>query len=132
MISIRMLGLDENKPYKYEKETYDIYKPKPIKPINEQFKPTHNLDDYCGEYTNKGYGTIKITKENNQLYITFPAFKFALEHQKFDNFTTRPTNELPQQMNPEFDFNFNLNEKGEIKELVMYTQEGVIFKKGKN
>lgn len=133
MISIRMLGLDENKPYKYEKEIYDIYKPTPVKSINEQFKPTHSLDDYCGQYTNKGYGTIKITKENNQLYIAFPAFKFFFEHQKFDSFTTKPTNELPQQMNPEFDFKFNLDyNNGEIKELVMDIQGGVVFKKDKN
>lgn len=129
MISIRMLGLDENKPYKYEKEIYDIYKPTAVKAINEQFRPTHNLDAYCGEYTNKGYGTIKITHENGNLYATLPTFTFVLEHQKYDSFVSKLINEVPQQMNPEFDFKFNLDYKGEISELVMNIQGGVIFKR---
>ncbi|MFT3920143.1 serine hydrolase [Cloacibacterium sp.] len=129
MISIRMLGLDESKPYKYEKEVYDVYKPVAIKSINQQFKPTHTLDDYCGEYSNKGYGTIKITQEDGNLFAIFPTFKFVLEHQKYDSFVSRLINEVPQQMNPEFDFKFNLGYNGEVKELVMDLQGGIIFEK---
>ncbi|MFT3740538.1 MAG: serine hydrolase [Breznakibacter sp.] len=131
MISIRMLGLHNKKAYGYEKEIHDIIKPENINPLNENKPTTHNLDSYCGEYTNKGYGTIKITKENDQLYITFPTFKFALEHLQFDRFKSKLINDVPQQMNPEFTFNFNLDYRGDIKELVMDVQDGVVFKKSK-
>ena len=131
MISMRMLGLNQNEPYKYEMERYDIAKPKDINPINERFKPTHSLNSYCGEYTNKGYGTIKVVQEENDLYVIFPAFKFALEHKKYDSFESKLVSEIPQQMNPEFDFKFNQNFNGEIKELVMDIQGGVVFEKRK-
>lgn len=129
MLSMRMLGLDYNKPYKYELERYDIAKPQKINSINDKYKPTRNLDSYCGEYINKGYGTIKVVKENKNLYVVFPAFKFALEHQKYDSFESKLVNEIPQQMNPEFDFKFNQDFNGEIEELVMDIQGGVIFEK---
>lgn len=131
MISIRMLGLDHQKPYSYEKEQYDIIKPdKNIQTvINEKKRSTHDLDAYCGEYSNKGYGTFIISKEGNSLYITFPTFKFILVHRQYDLFSSKLTEEVPQQMNPDFDFNFTLDDKGNVNGVVMDMQGGTTFKK---
>ncbi|AZB33578.1 serine hydrolase [Chryseobacterium bernardetii] len=131
MISIRMLGLDQHKPYPYEKEQYDIVKPdkNTRTAINEKKKPTHDLDFYCGEYSNKGYGTFNISREGNNLYITFPTFKFILVHQQYDLFSSKLAEEVPQQMNPDFDFNFTLDDKGNVDGVVMGMQGGTTFKK---
>ncbi|WP_336960373.1 serine hydrolase [Chryseobacterium contaminans] len=131
MISIRMLGLDDNKPYAYEKEQYDIIKPDKDMNIviNEKKRPTHDLDSYCGEYTNKGYGTFKISRSGNNLFVTFPGFKFILIHKQYDLFSSKLTEDVPQQMNPDFDFNFNLDNKGNVSEVVMDMHGGITFKK---
>lgn len=130
MLALRMLGLDYNKPYSYEKEIHDISKPeKYFKLINENEKPTHAMDSYCGEYENMGYGIIKVVKEGDKLYAVFPAFRFALEHKQYDYFRLKFTEEFPQQMNPDLNFGFRLNSKGEISELEMDIQRGIIFKK---
>ena len=133
MIAIRMLGLDNNKPYSYEKEQYDILKPdKTVKTIiNEKKKPTHDLDSYCGEYSNKGYGTFIVSREGNNLYVTFPTFRFILVHQQYDLFSSKLTEEVPQQMNPDFDFNFTLDDKGNVDGVIMDMQRGTTFKKVK-
>ena len=65
-----------------------------LKPVNEIKQPTHDLDSYCGEYENKGYGIIKIVKEDNKLYAVFPAFKFLLEHSHYDYFRLKFTEEF--------------------------------------
>ncbi|MDV3508831.1 hypothetical protein CMU89_14950 [Elizabethkingia anophelis] len=133
MLALRMLGMDHNKPYHYEKEIHDISKPdEHIKPVNENKKPTHALDSYCGEYENKGYGTIRIVKEDDKLYAVFPAFKFVLEHSQYDYFRLKFTEEFPQQMNPDFNFNFSLNSKGEVSGLEMDIHRGTVFKKVNN
>ncbi|MCL8538706.1 serine hydrolase [Chryseobacterium gallinarum] len=131
MISIRMLGLDHGKPYSYEKSISDIAKPhKRIRTaINEKKKPTHDLDLYCGEYFNKGYGTLTIVKEGNNLYVRFPTFKFLLMHRQYDLFASELTEEVPQQMNPDFDFNFTLDDKGDINGVTMDMHGGITFRK---
>ncbi|MCS4301250.1 serine hydrolase [Chryseobacterium sp. BIGb0232] len=133
MIAIRMLGLDNNTPYSYEMEVNDILKPKKniSSSINEKKKPTHDLEAYCGEYSNKGYGTFTISKEKNNLYITFPTFKFILVHQRYELFSSKIIEEVPQQMNPDFDFNFILDDKGNVNGVTMDIQGGTIFKKTK-
>lgn len=131
MISIRMLGLDHGKPYSYEKGISDIAKPdKSIRTgINEKKKPTHDLDLYCGEYFNKGYGTFTVAKEGNNLYVRFPTFKFLLMHRQYDLFASALTEEVPQQMNPDFDFNFTLDDKGDINGVTMDMHGGITFRK---
>ncbi|WP_407505701.1 DUF3471 domain-containing protein [Elizabethkingia miricola] len=130
MLALRMLSLDHNKPYRYEKEIHDISKlEKEIKPFNENKRPTHAMDSYCGEYENKGYGVIKVVKEGNMLYAIFPAFRFALEHTQYDYFRLKFTEEFPQQMNPDLNLGFRLNSTGEVSELEMDILRGTIFKK---
>ncbi|MBB4807212.1 CubicO group peptidase (beta-lactamase class C family) [Chryseobacterium defluvii] len=130
MISDRMLGIDGGKPYTYEIERYDIVKPdNMIKPINNDKKPTHNLDAYCGKYNNPGYGTFEVKKEDGQLYAVFPDFRFRLEHQQYNTFLFKLTEDIPQQMNPDFELNFLIDSKGDISEVSMDIQKSTVFKK---
>jgi hypothetical protein len=130
MIANRMLGLDGNKPYKYEMERYDIVKPdNKILPFNQDKKPTHPLSDYCGKYSGNGFGTMEIKQEGDNLFVLFPAFKFRLQYKQFNTFQLKLTEDIPQQMNPDFEFNFIIGNDGNISSLTMDLNEGITFKK---
>lgn len=130
MIANRMLGVDSGKAYAYEMERYDIVKPdKVIKPVNDDKKPTHPLEDFCGRYHNEGYGTFEVEKEGQQLYALFPGFRFRLEHRQYNTFRFRLTEDIPQQMDPDFELNFPVDNKGSITEVDMDIQKSTVFKK---
>ncbi len=101
-----------------------------IKNINTSKKPTHDLTDYCGKYSNPGFGTFEIINENNNLFAVFKNYKFRLEHQNYDIFILKATEEIPQIMNPEFYLNFSLDYDGNISTVKINLQdEPVEFKK---
>ena len=62
----------------------------------------------------------------------FPAFRFARTYTIYDYFRLKFTEEeFPQQMNPDLNFGFRLNSKGEVSELEMDIQRGTIFQEDK-
>ncbi|ASK29977.1 hypothetical protein CEY12_07585 [Chryseobacterium sp. T16E-39] len=131
MISNRMLGLDGQKSYAYTKEIYDIKKPeKTMKPIDQGKKPSLDLVQYTGKYVDNGYGTFEVVKEGDQLFAVFPAFKFRLEHMQYNAFICKLIENIPQQMNPEFELNFSIDNEGKVSDVVIDLQrDGVHFKK---
>ena len=115
VISNRLLDLPKTELDKYPVVVNDIYKiDKEIKKLNKDKKPTHKLSEFCGKYSNKGYGTFEIIQENNSLFVVFPTFKFRLEHLYYDIFVMKQINEIPQVMNPEFALNFSTDNNGNI------------------
>lgn len=50
----------------------------------------HPLEEYVGEYTHPGYGSIRIVKDANTLRLQFMGFDFPLEHYHFDVFRAIP------------------------------------------
>jgi hypothetical protein len=94
-----------------------------IKGINTEKKTTHSLTDYCGKFSNLGFGTFEIVNENNNLYAVFSDYKFRLEHQYYDIFVLKATIEIPQIMNPEFYLNFSLDNEGNISSLKINLQD---------
>ena len=46
-----------------------------IKPINKNKKPTYKLTDYCGKYTNPGYG-LKLQKKEIFLSLIIHVINF--------------------------------------------------------
>lgn len=94
-------------------------------------KPSHKLEDYVGEYTHPAYGTMKITKNGENLSFEYRIFKNNMIHQQYDTFITdsnQPFNNMGLQLN------FLMNEKGDIDHLTIPIQEGVddiVFVKGK-
>lgn len=130
MISERMLGLDQGKPYAYDMERYDIVKPGgPVRLVNKDKRPTHSPEDFCGRYAHKGYGTFEVKLEGETLYALFPAFRFRLEHLQYNTFQCRLTGDIPQQMNPDFELNFLVDHKGSVSEVNMDMRGGTVFKK---
>ena len=115
VISNRLLDLPKTELDKYPVVVNDIYKiDKEIKKLNKDKKPTHKLSEFCGKYSNKGYGTFEIIQENNSLFVVFSTFKFRLEHLYYDIFVMKQINEIPQVMNPEFALNFSTDNNGNI------------------
>lgn len=50
-------------------------------------KPSHDLKDYEGVYSNPGYGSFNVNLKNDSLFITAPALTFWLRHYHYDAFT---------------------------------------------
>ncbi|WP_312923246.1 serine hydrolase [Empedobacter brevis] len=124
IITNRMLKLPKTKWDKYPVKVDEIsIVSKDINAINLDKKPTHNLNDYCGKYSNLGYGIFEIVNENNKLFAVFPDFKFQLEHQHYDVFVLKAIKEIPQIMNPEFYLNFSLDLKGNISSVKINLQD---------
>ena len=115
VITNRMLDLPKTELNQYPVVVNDINKiDKEIKELNKDKIPTHKLSNFCGKYSNKGYGTFEIIQENNSLFVVFPTYKFRLEHLEYDIFVMKQINEIPQVMNPEFALNFSTDNKGNI------------------
>jgi CubicO group peptidase (beta-lactamase class C family) len=49
-------------------------------------KPSHNLEDYAGEYENPGYGNLKVALTSQGLEFTFNGITTPLEHWHYDTF----------------------------------------------
>jgi len=123
IITNRMLKLQRTEWNKYPVKVSEIYTiGTDIKGINTEKKPTHSLTEYCGKFSNLGYGTFEIVNEGNNLYAIFPDFKFRLEHQYYDIFVLKAIKEIPQIMNPEFHLNFSLDNEGNISSVKINLQ----------
>lgn len=133
IITNRILKLPQTTIDKYPVKVTDINTiSSTIKPLNKDKQPTHNLIDYCGKYTNAGYGTFEITKEDDNLFIKYPKNKFQLEHQYYDIFMMKAIKEMSQYFNPEFYLNFNLDYDGNIESVkINFQNEPVEFIKEK-
>ena len=131
IITNRMLKLQKTEWNKYPVKVSEInIVSKEIKSVNTEKKLTHSLADYCGKYSNLGFGTFEIVNENNNLYAVFPEYKFRLEHQYYDIFILKATKEIPQVMNPEFYLNFTIDNDGNVSTIKINLQdEPVEFEK---
>ncbi|MFN8277360.1 MAG: serine hydrolase [Chitinophagales bacterium] len=131
LIEKRMLKMPRTAWNKYPVQVSDIYTvSKSIKDINRERQPTHILSDYCGTFSHPGFGSFKVINENKLLFAVFPNMKFRLEHQQFDAFVLKPIQDIPQIMNPEFYFNFTLDNAGNVAGVqVDFQDEPVTFLK---
>jgi hypothetical protein len=53
--------------------------------------PSHCLEDYAGEYTHRGYGTLRIEKDQGQLIFRRNRLRIPLEHWHYDAWIPRDT-----------------------------------------
>ncbi len=129
VITNRMLDLPKTNLDEYPVVVNDINAiDKKISELNIDKAPTHKLSDFCGKYSNKGYGTLEIIQENNALFAVFPAFKFRLQHNFYNIFIMKQIDEIPQVMNPEFALNFSTDDDGKISAVKINLQsEPVVF-----
>lgn len=86
-------------------------------------KPSHDLDDYTGTYSNKGYGAITITKGEKGLESKFNSLNVRLDHFHYDQFDGILT-DLSLTGSDPIRFNFHINTKGDIHLLTIPFEAG--------
>jgi CubicO group peptidase (beta-lactamase class C family) len=69
-------------------------------------KPSHKLEDYAGVYESRGYGTIQIEQNDDELLIVYHSFASPLEHWHYDVF--KPTEGLLADSDILIEFHTNL------------------------
>lgn len=66
----------------YLDENIDLMTDKPV----EGTAPSHDLDEYTGEYRNAGYGKIIISRDGNNLKALFRGMEQPMSHYHYDVF----------------------------------------------
>ena len=91
-------------------------------------KYSHDINDYAGEFENKGYGIIKTFRERDTTWIDYneagKRTKSYLEHYHYDVFRIRSTEETE---NPKSapKIRFNTDEKGNLASLEIQMEPAV-------
>jgi CubicO group peptidase (beta-lactamase class C family) len=81
-------------------------------------KPSHQLEDYLGEYEHPAYGILRIGLKDNQLRFEFHKFSFPMAHFHYDRFDT-PDDEQDGM----WSVNFSTNPQGDIDKATMSLDE---------
>jgi CubicO group peptidase (beta-lactamase class C family) len=91
-------------------------------------KFSHAITDYAGKFENKGYGIMKIFRENDTTWIDYneagKRTKSYLEHYHYDVFRIRSTEETENPKDAP-KVRFNTDEKGSIASLEMKMEPAV-------
>lgn len=84
-------------------------------------KPSHNLENYTGDFENPGYGILTIKKDGDQLKATFNNIYFKVQHYHYDifEFSTETFGEQ------KFKVSFHTDIKGNINSVSTSLQIGV-------
>lgn len=79
-------------------------------------KPSHNLLEYAGKYSNLGYGAFDIKVENDSLFAIFKLKKLYLKHYHYDIFEPFDVNKtvIDTSESSSLRFNFVTNDIGDI------------------
>ena len=84
-------------------------------------KPSHNLDEYVGEFEHPAYGVLTISKPDASLAFDFHKVKMPLGHFHYDRFDT-PDDEQDGMAS----VNFLTNSQGEIDRAEMSLDEAAV------
>lgn len=81
-------------------------------------RPSHNLQEYTGEYNHPGYGKFRVVLRNDSVFAQFPYTDLWLDHYHYDIFASYPIEKGKVDTDTEwFKFNFRTNNIGEISSL---------------
>ena len=94
--------------------------------INHVFntKPSHDLKDYTGTYSNLGYGKIEIKLKDGQLASEFNSIPIKIVHHHYDQFNAIPQDPTFEDSEP-IKFTFHTDEKGSIHKMTAPLEGGV-------
>jgi len=84
-------------------------------------KPSHNVDDYVGEFVHPAYGVLTISKGEESLTFDFHKIRLPLSHFHYDRFDT-PDDE----QDGKWSVNFLTNPQGEIDKAEMSLDEAAV------
>ncbi|MGB3004992.1 MAG: serine hydrolase [Chitinophagaceae bacterium] len=87
-------------------------------------KPTHDLDNYTGTFTNPGYGSIEIVLRDGKLASQFNSIPIQFEHIHYDQFKAYPQ-DPSLEITEGILFSFHIDGKGDINKLTVPFEDGV-------
>lgn len=87
-------------------------------------KPSHNLKDYTGTYTNPGYGSLEIILKDGGLMSKFNNIDVRLDHFHYDQFNAVILDPALEGGEP-IRFSFEINSKGDIDKIIIPFEQGV-------
>lgn len=89
-------------------------------------KPSHDLKDYTGIYTNKGYGTFEVTVKDDSLFILLPEHTWWLNHYHYDFFEPFEKDKDGFDTSNHSDpIQFNINVSGDVESASIIFDAGV-------
>jgi CubicO group peptidase (beta-lactamase class C family) len=94
--------------------------------LGHQFntKPSHDLKNYTGTYSNPGYGSIEIRMKDGGLVSKFNSIDIRLDHFHYDQFNAVILDPSLDDQDP-IRFSFHIDDKGEISKLTVPFEAGV-------
>lgn len=87
--------------------------------MKKNTKPSHDLKDYAGIYSNQGYGTPEITLNGDTLYIKYGGDPAPLKHYHYDVFSYN------DKFGNDWKIQFLMNQHGDIDRIQESLQSGV-------
>jgi hypothetical protein len=124
IISDRMLGLKYFDWETYLKSKNDSAKvhdkvaaEKKVAEKNAMTKPSHEPQNYEGNYNNPGYGTFSISIKNDSFFVATPRMVLWMKHKNYDVFSLWPIDEKDglDTTGSSFPIQFNTNLSGDIE-----------------
>ncbi len=93
-------------------------------------KPSHSLSDYTGDFYDPGYGTVNITKVNDDLRMKYNAFIIPLHHWHYNVWNAGKSEDERTYENTKVLFRHNLEGRIDAVEIHMEPMTGpVVFKR---
>ncbi len=139
IITDEVLGLKKTDWVAYYTEKINAVKEQVKKKKEEEktvanTKPSHDLIEYTGTYTNLGYGTFSIAVENDSLFANFTRKKAFLKHSYYDIFKPyeKKNTTVESESSLAILFNFQTNDIGDIASVSLKlepTLEPIIFER---
>lgn len=122
IISDRMLEVDRDNWIEIAKKQIDDARQAQAKAQSsadslrkEGTKPSHQLNEYTGTFTNKGYGSFDLKLVNDSLYAIFPRIKYWLKHYHYDVFIPLEVTDKGIDKNQtQLKINFSTGDNGDI------------------
>lgn len=84
-------------------------------------KPSLNLQEYAGKYSNKGYGTLEVKYNGSNLIADYNSTQLNLKHKHFDLFVGYPQEDAENGT----DLFFQLNKMGKVEKVLIPLQPGL-------
>ncbi len=89
-------------------------------------KPSHDLKDYTGLYTNKGYGTFEVVLKDDSLFALLPTHTWWLNHYHYDFFEPfEKDKDGIDTSNHSDPVQFNINAAGDVESASMIFDAGI-------
>jgi CubicO group peptidase (beta-lactamase class C family) len=133
LISDRLLGLkyhDWNSDLKHEvdKGKQEADKEKKEKVSTVKHPATHSLDDFAGNYSNPGYGTMKLSVSHDSLFVKTNRQTIWLRHANYDIFEVfnkDPKEGIDTSEKVDLRLQFRMNLSGDIDGLEGQLEDGL-------